>query len=120
METERRECPRMPVVLDAVLRCQASAVVCAIRDISLNGAFLEACPETLPYNGAVEVGIWVNVGGKIKDYNLPATIRRVTEEGAGVSFGDIGQEAYFSLVDLVYADRATADAQAMARQKRIP
>ena len=106
METERRECPRIPVALDAVLRCQASTVVCTIRDISLNGAFLEAHPEALPYNGAVEVGIWVNAGGKVKDYNLPATIRRVTENGAGVSFGDRGQDAYFSLVDLVYADRA--------------
>jgi len=105
MTNERRECPRLPVTIDAVLSCQTSTLVCTIRDISLNGAFIEAHPEEIPYNGAVELGVTVTANGENSYHRLPATITRVSDKGAGISFGDIGQETYFSLVDLVYADR---------------
>lgn len=39
---ERRDSQRVPVTLDAVLNYQAQVMICTIRDISLNGAFIEA------------------------------------------------------------------------------
>jgi len=100
---ERRISPRMPVSLDVVLNYRSSAVVCTMRDVSLGGAFLEAQPAELPYNGAVEINMTVrSPHGQAKFLRVPAQIARITERGAGVTFGDLGQDAYFNLVDLVF------------------
>lgn len=100
MKAERRESPRLPVGVDVVLNHRNQAVVCSIKNISLTGAFIDAEPELLPYNGNVELGFSVPVNGESKQFRVPATIRWMTNGGAGISFGDIGREAYFSLVDL--------------------
>ena len=92
----------MPVVLDAILNFRATAVMCTVRDISLGGAFIEAMPEDLPYSGDIELGISVNNKGASKHYRLAGRICRVTDSGAGIRFQGDGQDAYFSLVDLVY------------------
>lgn len=100
---ERRDSQRVPVAIDAILNYQAQVMVCTVRDISLNGAFIEGMPEGLPYfNAPVELGIALSNGGETKQYRIPAKIRRITEKGAGLSFGDVGMDAYFSLVNLVY------------------
>ncbi len=90
----------MPIGIDVVLNHRSQAVVCTIKNISMNGAFIDAEPELLPYSGNVELGFSVPVNGESKQFRVPATIRWLAEGGAGVSFGDIGREAYFSLVDL--------------------
>jgi hypothetical protein len=103
MMTEKRDTPRMPVILDAILNYRATAVMCTVRDISLGGAYVEAQPEDLPYSGDIELGITVNNNnGPSKYYRLPGRICRVTNSGAGISFQSDRQDAYFSLVDLVY------------------
>jgi hypothetical protein len=100
---ERRDSQRVPVVIDAVLNYQAQVMVCTVRDISLNGAFIEGMPQGLPYfNAPVELGITLTAGGETKQHRIPAKIRRIADNGAGVSFGDVGMDAYFSLVNLVY------------------
>jgi hypothetical protein len=100
MGTERRKNLRLPVSLDVVLNHRAQSVVCTIRDISLGGAFVDAEPELLPYAGAVELSFSVptDSGGCLR---LSASIRRVTSNGAAVSFGEMGHQAYFRLVDLI-------------------
>lgn len=100
MTSERRESQRLPIGVDVVLNHRSQAVVCTIKNISLNGAYIDAEPELLPYNGSVELGFTVPVNGESKQFRVPATIRWLAASGAGVSFGDIGREAYFSLVDL--------------------
>jgi hypothetical protein len=100
---ERRDSQRVPVVIDAVLNYQAQVMICTVRDISLNGAFIEGMPQGLPYfNAPVELGLTLSAGGETKQHRIPAKIRRITDNGAGVSFGDVGMDAYFSLVNLVY------------------
>ena len=100
---ERRDSQRVPVVIDAVLNYQAQVMICTVRDISLNGAFIEGMPQGLPYfNAPVELGLTLTAGGETKQHRIPAKIRRIAENGAGVSFGDVGMDAYFSLVNLVY------------------
>jgi hypothetical protein len=103
MSNEKRGNPRTPIELDAVLNYEAFALICTIRDISLNGAFVEAAPEELPFNNtSIELSLTVTNGGEPQYFRIPARIRRVTDHGAGVSFGDVGMDAYFSLVNMVY------------------
>jgi hypothetical protein len=100
---ERRDSQRVPVEIEAVLNYQAQVMICKVRDISLNGAFIEGVPEGLPYfNAPVELGLTLNAGGEIKQHRIPAKIQRLADNGAGLSFGDVGMDAYFSLVSLVY------------------
>ncbi len=100
---ERRDSQRVPVALDAVLNYQAQVMICTIRDISLNGAFIEGTPEGLPYfNAPVELGLTLTSAGETKQHRIPAKIRRITDNGVGLTFGDVGMDAYFSLVNLVY------------------
>lgn len=100
---ERRDSQRVPVTLDAILNYQAHVMVCTVRDISLNGAFIEGAPEGVPYfNAPVELGLSLNSGGETKQHRIPAKIRRITDKGVGLTFGDVGMDAYFSLVNLVY------------------
>ena len=103
MNTERRTSPRLPVSLDVVLNHRAQSVICTMRDISLGGAFLDAEPDLLPYAGVVELNFSVPSDLAAGQLRLLATIERSTERGTAVSFGDVGRDAYFQLVDLVTA-----------------
>lgn len=100
---ERRDSQRISVEMSAVLNYQAQIMACTVRDISLNGALIGDLPMELPFfNAPVELGLTLNAGGETKQFRIPAKIRRVTEKGAGLSFGDVAMETYFSLVNLVY------------------
>jgi hypothetical protein len=100
MRNDRRKNLRLPVSLDVVLNHRAQSIVCTVRDISLGGAFIDAEPELLPYAGAVEMS-FTRPSDSGECLRLAASIRRVTDSGAAVSFGEIGHQAYFQLVDLI-------------------
>lgn len=101
MSTERRTSRRLPVSFSVVLSHRAQSVICAMRDISLGGAFLNIEPELLPYGDMIELNFAVPTESVNEHLRLLASIERTTERGAAVSFGDIGRDAYFRLVDLV-------------------
>lgn len=91
------------MVLDVVLNYREHALVCTLRDISLKGAFVEATPDDLPYaNSPVEIGVTLRHDGNPKYCRIPARISRITENGAAVSFSDVGMDVYSSLVSIVY------------------
>jgi hypothetical protein len=99
---ERRNNQRMPTEMSAVLNFDSHAQICTLRDISPTGAFIETDPAELPLSRSVELGMSVETRNGPKYYRLPVVIRRITEDGAGVSFGDLERETFFNLVDLVY------------------
>lgn len=101
-ESDRRDNQRVPTEMSAVLNYDMHALICTVKDISPTGAFIEADPAELPQSRSIELGMQVDTKNGPKYYRLPVLIRRVTENGAGVSFGDVDREAYFNLVDLVY------------------
>lgn len=101
MQAERRKSRRLPVSLDVVLNHRAQSVVCTMRDICLEGAFLDVEPDLLPFGGILELNFHLPRGAELNRVSLPATIQRTTNDGAAVSFGDVGRDAYFDLVDLV-------------------
>ena len=101
MGVERRKCRRLPVTLDVVLNHRAQTVVGTMRDISLEGAYLDLEPELLPYAGVVELAFSLPSETACNPIRLSAMIERTTNTGAAVRFGDIGRDAYFQLVDWV-------------------
>jgi hypothetical protein len=101
--SERRENQRIPVALDVVLNYREHALICTLRDISLTGAFVEATPDDLPYTNAnVELALTLQSQGQPKYCRIPARIARISEQGAAISFEDLGMETYSSLVSIVY------------------
>lgn len=106
MRTERRKSRRLPVALNAVLNHRSQSVICTLRDLSLDGAFVDADSDLLPYAGTVELGFALPGACGGNPIRVPAAIRRTTREGAAVSFIDVGREAYFGLVDFVFASTA--------------
>lgn len=104
MGTERRTSRRLPVSLDVVLHHRAQSVVCTTRDISLGGAFINAERDLLPYAGIVELNVALPTASSREYLRLPASIQRTTEQGVAVTFGDMGRDAYFRLVDFVSAN----------------
>lgn len=99
----RRENQRVPIAVDAVLNYREHALICTLRDISVNGAFVEAPPDDLPYtNSPVELSLTVTKDGASRHCRIPARISRVTDNGAAVSFGDVNLDLYSSLVSIVY------------------
>jgi hypothetical protein len=80
-------------------------LICTLRDISLDGAFVEAPPDELPFaNATVEIALTVTPkkGGETKHCRIPARIRRITDTGAAISFSDLESDTYSSLVSIVY------------------
>lgn len=102
MESERRTSRRLPVSVDVVLNHRSQSVIGTMRDISLGGAFISAEPELLPFGGIVELNFSVPKGPVSESLKLSAAIERTSEQGAAVSFGDVGRDAYFKLVDFVF------------------
>ncbi len=103
MTTERRANVRRPIRLDAVINYQTMALIGTIRDISLKGAFFETTPEDLPYKDTpVELNLTINQNGQPRYHRIPARVRRIADNGAGLSFGDLERDVYFDLVSLVY------------------
>ncbi len=103
MNKERRDNARQPVEWDAVLNYQQHAIICTIRDISLNGAFVETVPDELPTRNAnVELGFSVLNNGESRYLRIPGKIAYIKDNGAGVRFSDVGMEIYKDLVEVVY------------------
>lgn len=101
MGIERRQSIRVPVSLDVVLKHRAQSVICTMRDVSLRGAFIDAEPELLPYAGTVELSFSLPSDMEPGYVRVPATIQRITGDGAAVAFGDLGGDVYFRLVDMM-------------------
>ena len=106
-DSERRDNPRIRVTRPVVLHhAKFVAEAGLIRDISLDGAFVESDWRNLPTFTAVELTVTLRSGEQriIKEYRLPATVARCTEDGFGVKFNHLDMEAYSALLDLLYSN----------------
>jgi hypothetical protein len=99
---ENRFNERLPVSVSAVINYGMHAVIGTLRDISANGCFIEIDPAELPVRNTLELAMSVQTrSGETRNYRLPVLVRRVTEDGAAVSFDDRGREMYFVLAEAV-------------------
>lgn len=102
--SERRRNPRKILSRPAVLgHPQRGREAAWFTDLSLDGAFMRSDWKDLPAFTAVEVT--VTFGGEaraIREYRLPATVMRSTNDGFGIRFQRLDMESYSALLDLLY------------------
>ena len=102
-KTERRDTPRIPITLDAVLHYNNQSFRHSLtRDISLDGAFIET-PVGLSKKGNVELAIQLPTEGKQQYHRFQAQVVRVADGGAGLVFDKVDTDAYAALLDLVFS-----------------
>lgn len=104
MKTERRDTPRIPITLDTILNYNNQNYQHSLtRDISLDGAFIEAKDGKLPKKGTMELAIKMPVEGTNKYHRFHAQVVRVTSNGAGLLFDRVDTDSYAALLDLVFS-----------------
>jgi len=102
-KTERRDTPRIPIALDAVLHYNNQSFRHSLtRDISLDGAFIET-PAGLTKKGNVELAIQLPTDGKQQYHRFQAQVVRLADGGAGLVFDKVDTDAYAALLDLVFS-----------------
>lgn len=75
---------------------------CRLRDISLEGAFIETAVLRLSKNADVDLVLKIRSGRRTKHCRVPARVARVTEDGAALVFGKLEEQVYRTLIDIVY------------------
>lgn len=107
MNSERRDTPRIPIALEAMLRIDRHFLRFRTRDISLDGVFIETGPIRFPRRRSVELALKIPAGGRpARLHRFSARLARVTPHGAGLVFDEVGSEAYAALMDLVFSRQA--------------
>ncbi len=74
---------------------------CRLRDISLDGAFIETENFALAKGTDMEIVLKIRRGGKPALCCLPAKVVRAERGGAAVVFGDLDEHAYYILLGIV-------------------
>ena len=74
---------------------------CRLLDIGLDGAFIETKTFALAKGTHVEVVLKIRRGGKPTHCRLPAKVVRAERGGAAVVFGDLDEQAYNILLEIV-------------------
>ena len=74
---------------------------CRLRDISVDGAFLETKNFALTEGTNVELVLKIRSGGKPTHCRLPAEVIRVEDDGAALMFGNLDEQLYNVLLDIV-------------------
>lgn len=104
MKTERRDTPRIPISLDAVLQFRDQNYRRSItRDISLDGAFVEARNSSLTRKDRLDLSIKLPIDGESRYHQFHAQVVRVTDTGAALAFDKTDSQAYEALLDLVFS-----------------
>ncbi len=77
---------------------------CRLRNISLDGAFVEVKDFDVAVGTDVDLVLKVRSGKKRGHCRLPANILRVEEDGVAIKFHDLDDQSYHVLFDIVYTD----------------
>ena len=74
-----------------------------VHDLSTTGALVEMRNTNLEVGTQVEFVLRYRYEDQPKELRLPATIKRVSEDGVASEFGGYDDSAYTDLVNLLYA-----------------
>jgi hypothetical protein len=107
LEAERRDTPRVPIALEAILNYNNRDYQHLVtRDISLDGVFIHTPPDTTLQKGAIDIAIGLPGSSQKKFHRFSAKLVYVTRHGAGFTFDQaIEPDAYEALLELVFARR---------------
>jgi hypothetical protein len=74
-----------------------------VRDLSLDGAFVEIESGPLPEASYLEVVVRYDYKDRKVELRLPATVARIEGRGMALRFGYYDDQAYTDLANLLYA-----------------
>ncbi len=74
---------------------------CRLRDISLDGAFIETENFALAKDSKVDLVLRIRCDGETSACRVPAKVVRAERGGAAVVFGDLEEDAYNILLEIV-------------------
>lgn len=112
LPTERRFGPRRVIDVKVFAHDGVELRKCTLRDIGLQGAFIEAT-FPLPEGLHVELVIPLQREGKHLHCRFPARVARTKPEGAALRFTALDPFAQQVVVDLVYVDEAQQEIKAL-------
>jgi hypothetical protein len=107
MKAERRDTPRIPIALEAILNYNNRDYQHLVtRDISLDGVFVHTPPDASLQKGTINIAISIPVAENKKFHRFNAKLVRATRQGAGFAFDDaVEPDSYEALLGLVFARR---------------
>ncbi|MFQ6024435.1 MAG: PilZ domain-containing protein [Acidiferrobacterales bacterium] len=74
---------------------------CRLRDISLDGAFIETKNVALTKGAKLDLVLRISRKGKTTACPLPAKVVRAEKGGAALMFGNLNEHVYKILLDIV-------------------
>ena len=103
-KTERRDTPRVPIALDAMVKLgDRPYQMFQTRDLSLDGAFVETGPHRVGSKERLQVALKISVGGAPQIYRFDARVTRIAPQGVGMVFDHVNTESYAALLDFVFS-----------------
>ncbi len=109
MKRERRDTPRIPVALEAIVSTSKSGYQRTVtRDVSLDGAFVVTGKQKSGKRKAVELALKLPYDGEEKFHRFRAQVVRTANGGSGVLFEGVDSEAYAALMNLVFSRQGKA------------
>ena len=81
---------------------RAGLTKCLLREIGIDGAFVETGEFHLKKGADVDLVLKIRNGIKRTHCRVPAKVVRTTEEGAALSFDNLDENIYRILFDIVY------------------
>lgn len=98
----RRIGPRRVTDVEVVVASDASEMRrCRLRDISIDGAFIETKNFTLTTGAKLDLVLRILHKEKTAACPVPAEVLRVAKDGAALIFGRVDPHVYNILVDIV-------------------
>ena len=98
----RRIGPRRLTDVEVVVASDGSEIKrCRLRDISMDGAFIETKNFTLTTGAKLDLVLRILRKEKTAACPVPAEVLRVAKDGAALIFGRVDQHVYNILVDIV-------------------
>ncbi|MDH5648662.1 MAG: PilZ domain-containing protein [Gammaproteobacteria bacterium] len=106
MLEEQRELKRKPVALSVTLGTEdKDARPCKVRDLSLNGVFVECDQTNLSKDNSVELSIAIGKGKQEIRHRVPARVTRISKDGAALSFRKVDMDTFSSILELLYVSK---------------
>ncbi len=103
MASDRRLGPRKQITLEVLVSDRKrGAKSCQTRDISLDGAFIETQDVTLKKKAKIDLILKIPSNRGPTDHPVQAKVTSVEKHGATVIFGNLKEQTYSALLDLLY------------------
>lgn len=103
-QPEQRHSLRRPLHLEVLVNYGLTySIPWQMRDLSMNGAFVEIEAGPLAESAYLEVVLRYNYKGERVELRLPATVERVEGKGMALRFGPYDDQTYTNLTNLLYA-----------------